>query len=266
MRTAIALTRAAWLSAASYRFSMVVSLLGLAGTAVPLFFIAKALQPMMAASIASQGDQYFAFLVMGMVALTVVASAVNTLPAAIGSGIANGTLEAQLATPAGLPALLAGLGGYSMSWTALRGAVLVLTAALLGASFEWSRLPIGLAVLALIVLAHLPIGLAAAAGVMAFRSAGALPQGALVASTFLGGVYYPTSVIPSWLRAAADFVPLSYGLRALRRTMLEEQAGAAVMPDVLMLAAFALVGGGIAVLLFQLALRHAQRTGGTGQY
>ena len=39
----------------------------------------------------------------------------------------------------------------------------------------------------------------------------------LAASTLLGGVYYPTTVIPSWLASASEFVPLGYGLRALRQ-------------------------------------------------
>lgn len=266
MRAALALTRAAWLSAASYRFGLLVSLVGLAAGAVPIYFVAGALQPLMAESIRTEGAQYFAFLVVGMVALTFVGSAVSTLPSAIGGGIANGTLEAQLATPTRLPALLAGLCGHALTWTGLRALVLLGAAAALGAPIAWERLPAGLAVVALIVLAHLPIGLAAAAGVVAFRSAASLPQMALVASTLLGGVYYPTTVIPSWLAAASDLVPLSHGLRALRRTMLDDAGATTVMPDVLRLALFALVGGVLSVALFRLALRHAQRTGGTGHY
>lgn len=266
MRAALALTRAAWLSAASYRFGLLVSLAGLAASVVPIFFVARALQPVMAESIRAEGSQYFAFLVVGMIALTFVASAVSTLPSAIGGGIASGTLEAQLATPARLPALLVGLCGHSITWTALRALVLLGAAAALGAPVAWERLPAGLAVMALIVLAHAPIGLLAAACVAAFRSAGAIPQLALVVSTFLGGVYYPTTVVPSWLATVSDFVPLSHGLRALRRTMLDDAGASAVMPDVLRLALFALVAGVVAVLVFRLALRHAQRTGSTGHY
>ena len=38
--------------------------------------------------------------------------------------------------------------------------------------------------------------------------------------SLLGGVYYSTSVIPEVVRPLASVVPLTYGLRALRRTLL----------------------------------------------
>ena len=48
-----------------------------------------------------------------------------------------------------------------------------------------------------------------------------LPGGVLAASSFLGGVYHPTHVIPSFgLQLVSRMLPLSYGLRALRQAVL----------------------------------------------
>ncbi|MFT5435055.1 MAG: hypothetical protein ACI9OJ_005772, partial [Myxococcota bacterium] len=48
MRSVLALLRASWLSATSYRLRILMSFSGLIFTVVPLFFVARALDPMVA--------------------------------------------------------------------------------------------------------------------------------------------------------------------------------------------------------------------------
>ena len=266
MREAVALVRASWLSATSYRLAMAFSLGSLVVMVVPVYFVAEALQPVMAESIRTQGEHYFAFLLVGMVAFAFLGTAVSALPASISSGIGTGTLEALLGTRAPLSSLLAGLMGYPFIWTAIRSAVLLATGVLLGAQLAASSVPLAAAILLLIVLAYAPFGLMAAGLVLAFRTAGPLPQAVLVASGLLGGVYYPTHVIPSWIQEVSRAVPLTYGLRALRRTLLEGAPASAVMGDLGILIAFIAVLGGASALLFAWALRYGRRAGTLAQY
>jgi ABC-2 type transport system permease protein len=262
----LALMRVSMLTAASYRLSLVISLVGLLASVVPLYFVANALQPVMADAIRSQGGQYFAFVLVGMIAFSFIPAAMNSIPGAIGGGISTGTLETLTSTPTRLPTLLAGLVGYSFCWLILRSLLLVAAGSLLGAQFVWSSLAVGTGILALTVLAYLPIGLIAASLVLAFRTAGPLVQGVSVLSVLLGGVYYPTHVIPSWIETLSFAVPLTYGLRALRQTVLEGLPLASVLPDVGILAAFAAVLLVLGVVVFQYALRYARRVGTLSQY
>ncbi len=85
-------------------------------------------------------------------------------------------------------------------------------------------------------------------------------------SILLGGVYYPTKVIPSWIEYIADWVPLTYGLRALRRLLLEGASFSSVLPDVLTLTAFGLALSSASVVAFAIALRYAKRSGTLAQY
>ena len=57
----------------------------------------------------------------------------------------------------------------------------------------------------------------------------------------MGGIHYPSHVIPSWIGQLAAVVPLTYGLRALRQLFLAGQPIAAVAGDLAVLAAFATV-------------------------
>ena len=87
-----------------------------------------------------------------------------------------------------------------------------------------------------------------------------------MASTFLGGVYYPITVIPGWIKSISAFIPLTYGLTALRGVLLEGNSITTVWRDIAILGAFtagALVVSGIG---FRAALRYARQVGNLAQY
>ena len=266
MHKAWALIRSNWLAATSYKLSFIFSFGSLILSIVPIFFISGALQKTMADVIKGQGDQYFAFLVVGLISLNVVSSTVNALPSGLQTATSTGTLEALLATPTSLSALLAGLSGYEVLLSLLRGFVMLVAAGLLGAHVAWLRLGVSIPIIALVVLAHLPIAVITAAMVLAFRTRGPLPQIVMLASTFLGGVYYPTTVIPGGIEAISAFLPLTYGLKALRAVLLEGRSLTAVWRDVSILFAFTVVTLVASVVAFKAALGYARRVGNLAQY
>lgn len=265
-RAALAMTRAQWLTAMSYRVGAIVSLVGTVAAVVPTLLVARALQPVMAGAISGEGHQYFGFLLLGTVTFTFLPIAINTLPGGIASSISNGTLEMVLGTPTAPAVLLSGFMGYSLLWTALRAFLLLAAGALLGARFDLGHAPLASGILLLIFLAHVPIGLIAGASILAFRTAGSLPQATLVLSTLLGGVYYPTHVIPGWLRPFSDLFPLSYGLRALRRVFMDGATVAQIAPDLTQMMLMTIVLFAAGTLVFSLALHYAMRNGSLSEY
>ena len=266
MHKAWALIRANWLAASSYKLGFVMSFGSLVLSIVPIFFVARALQTTMANVIQGQGDQYFAFLVVGLISLNLVTSTIYALPGGLQNATSTGTLEAMLATPTSITALLVGLSGYEILFSLLRSAVMLVAAGLLGAHVEWLRLGASLPIIGLVVLAHLPIAIVTAAMVLAFRTRGPLPQLVLIASSFLGGVYYPTTVIPGWIESISAFVPLTYGLTALRAVLLEGRSIASVWREVAILASITVIATAVTALMFRAALRHARKIGNLAQY
>lgn len=266
MREACALIRAAWLTAASYRVGMILSIVGLAGVVVPLYFIANALQPAMAGTIAAESSQYFAFVIIGAVTFSLVATSATALPGALDGAIGRGTLEVILGTPARLPAVCVGLIGYAVLWSLLRAAILVAVALLLGTRIVWPSAGTAIAVLAMTMLCYVGISLVIAALILTFRTAGPLTTGVLTGSMFLGGVYYPARVIPSWIRELSDVTPLTYGLRAVRQLLLRGDGFAAVSHDVAALALMMLVSLALGTAAFVFALAQARRAGTLATY
>ena len=171
-----ALLRASWFQARSYRLSLAMQVGGLILTVVPTFFISRALQQMMADAIAAEADQYFAFVLVGSVALTLVGAAMSTLPGAISGGIPTGYFESLLMTRASVPSILGGLTSYGLLLTMVRGTVMLVAGWVLGARIAWSLIVPGLFILALLVAAHWGIGMISAALVVAFRTAGPLRE------------------------------------------------------------------------------------------
>jgi ABC-2 type transport system permease protein len=266
IRKAVALFRASWQSALTYRLRLVLSIGSMLLALIPVFIVARALNPVMEESIANEGGEYFAFLLVGLLVLSLLTTMVTSLPAAVGSGIGTGTLEAMLATPTSLPALLGGMMGYSVVWTAIRCILVLAGGVALGMHVALDRLLPAAFIVLLIVLAYLPIGLLGAAAVVAFRTAGPFGRIALAVSALGGGVYYPTHVIPDAIQGVSTIIPLTYGLRALRRTILDGMSLPAVAADVAILACFAAVLFAIGSYALLAALRYSRRVGTLSHY
>ena len=266
MRKVLALVRANWLTALSYRLDTFFSFFGLFIGIIPLYFISKALQPMMAKAIRSEAPEYFGFMVVGWIGFTLVSTAVSALHGALGGEIATGSFEALMSTPTPLVTLMAGMTGQALSMSLIRSAVMFAFACAFGTHVVWSAAPTSIGILALIVLSYLPFGIFAAALVLGFRTTGPFPSLVLTGSALLGGVYYPTQVIPSWLERLSSLVPLKYGLKALRRSLLDGAPLSASVPDLTVLLAMTAVGLAVSLVAFSWALRYAKRAGTLAQY
>lgn len=266
MNRIVAFLRKDGLVAASYRMNMILSVASLLTLVVPMFFIAGALQPVVGGAIASEGGEYFAFVVAGMATYQLVIAAVGSLPTAVATGLRTGTFEVMLTTPTRLPTLLLGMVSYPLAWAALRAGAMLGAGALLGASYAFDRIAIVIVIWAAIAMAYVPFGILAGALLIVTRTTGPLPGAVLTASMLLGGVYYPTHVIPSWLQHLSDAVPLTYGLRSMRRVLAADVRVSEVAFDLGIVVLLAAVLTSISLVAFNLALARARRSGSLAHY
>ena len=147
-----------------------------------------------------------------------------------------------------------------------RGWIMLFVSALLGADLAFQRLPEILLIVALLIVAHIGVGLIATAAVVAFRTSFSIPEFVMMASSFLGGVYWPTSAIPSWIRQVSEALPISYGLRALRLALLEGRPLSAIAGDVSALAGYGSLLMVVGILALTRALAYARGRGTLSQY
>jgi len=267
MRSIFAMIRASFLTATSYRLAMVLSMAGLLVALVPVYFVSGALQQTAEESIRLEGGVLFGFLVVGMAATYLYTAAVSAPARALSGGISSGTLEALLVTRASLPQIVVGLVGYGILWNALRVIIVVVAAAVVGLQVTWGGVPLAVVVMALMVAGYFALGLLAASLVLVFRTPGPVVGAVLIVSALLGGVYYPTTVIPiAWLEELSAYVPVLYALRPARQLLLAGAPASEVIDDVLMLSGYAAVLLAVAMLVFARALRYARSAGTLAQY
>jgi len=127
-----------------------------------------------------------------------------------------------------------------------------------------------LALLLLVFLLVIPIiygiGIAFASLVLRFKEANAMVF--LVRGIFMifCGVTFPIEVLPSWMRAVATWLPLTYAIRDIRAVVLANATFAEILPDLQILTAFALVTPALGYILFYVTERRSRRTGSLAQY
>lgn len=266
MHSVLALMRVSFLTATSYRLATVLSLVALVVSVIPLYFVAGALQPVVAESIRAEGGQYFGFLIVGIASTYVMMSALTAVPGAIGGSLGSGTFEAMLVTRTRLPVVIAGMSAYGFAQSLLRAAILLAGARIVGVEMHWLSLPLVLVFVALMSVAYSAIGIVAASLVLVFRTSGPLITAVIAGSGLLGGVYYSTAVIPDWLQYLSAAVPLTYALRGMRMLLLGGAGAGEVMNDLSALTFIAATGFVAAVLVFGAALRYARRAGTLSLY
>ena len=98
------------------------------------------------------------------------------------------------------------------------------------------------------------------------RSPAAIPQAVLVLSTVIGGVYFPTSVLPTAVVPVAEWVPLTPALRALRQTLLLGYPLSSVIDDLVSSLLLAVMCLALGVLSVRWAFGYARRAGSLAQY
>jgi len=252
--------------ALSYKFTFFSSFAGLLFSTATFYFVAR-LVPAGVPSLAPFGGDYFSFAVVGVAFSSLLGMFQSGLPAVIRSAQVSGTLEAVLVTPAPLPTVLFGSSLYPLVFQAFRTLLyLALAVLLFGMKLgpvDWAG---ALVVFALTVLCFLSVGILSASFVLVYKMGN--PFGWLLggAAGLLGGMVFPVSLLPPWIRWASSFLPVTYALDGMRRSLLASTGFAAVLPDAAALAAFNLVLLPLSLLAFRAAVRKAKRDGTLTHY
>ncbi len=221
------------LCASSYPLAFLFQAAGLLSTVLAFFFLgelvsssagsggaaAAAAHP---SALAGYGGAYFPFVLVGLLMHEFHNTCVGGMSAAVRRMQLEGTLEFTAATVCSWRWLLPGTLLYPLAWTFLR-ASLCLGAALVLAgpgAFDAGGVPSLLAVLLVSGVLFCALGMASASFVLLLRKGNPVEWILSQAGVLLGGVYYPLSVLPSWLRPASALVPLTWALEAARHAVL----------------------------------------------
>jgi ABC-2 type transport system permease protein len=113
--------------------------------------------------------------------------------------------------------------------------------------YWWMSIP----VIVVGTLAFLSIGLLAGAWAKTEEAANGIAQLVVLPMAFLSGSFFPLDSAPKWLRTISEVLPLRHLNQAMLDVMVRGKGPAAVLPELGILAGFAIVVSLLAVRLFR---------------
>jgi ABC-2 type transport system permease protein len=212
-------------------------------------------------------DDYFAYVVIGMVALTVITSTLQTGPSAVRQELVAGTFERMLVSPFGA---LAGVVSM-MTFPFLYGiglSLLTLGVAdvFFGMHVTWGDSPLALPAAILAAASFVPLGILVAAAVIAIKQAESLTSFVIAGMSLVAGLYFPVALLPDWIRWTSEVQPLTPSVNLLRHYLIGMPYDGSVALGFLKLAGFAIVLLPISAAVLATAIKVGRRRGTVTEY
>jgi ABC-2 type transport system permease protein len=252
--------------AVTYKFSFISSVTGILLSSATFYFVAK-LVPRGSPSLGPFGGDYFSFAVVGVAFAGLLGMFQEGLSAVVRSAQLSGTLEALLVTPVPVPTILFGSSLYSLIFQVVRTVLhLAVAAVFFGLALGRVNVAGVLAVGLLTVLCFLSVGVLSASFILVYKTGNPFSWIMGTVSGLLGGVVFPVSLLPPWIRWISSLLPVTYALDGMRKSLLTSAPFADVLPDVAALAVFVAVLLPLSLVVFRLAVRKAKRDGTLSHY
>ncbi len=257
-RKALAFLRRDLVTDLSYKVSFAIEAIDIAIGVAAFFFLSRLL------GADPQGYDPFEFILVGIA----VNGALSTTLASFANGIegdsGSKSLKALLVTPTSPQALVVLSSLYPILRASLDLLLYVVGGLAFGLSFASVNVGGALLVFALSLLAFASLGVLSAAYTLVLKKGEPILWLSGALSWLLGGVFFPVDLLPAALQQAAQLLPITHALEALRALLLSGADLAAVSTHVIVLAGFAFVGLPLAMVVFGTAVRWGQRSGTLG--
>ena len=267
LRVLVAFVRRELAALGGYRTAFVIRILGFGLTVGSLLFLSRFVGAAVNPHLAVYRGNYLGFVVLGFLGTDFQQVGVSVLAQRIRMAQVRGTLEAEVATPAPPWMVLGAPPVYEFCTAALRSTAYLLGAKLLLgldlSHLNWLSL---LVAVPLIIAAFSGLGLLAAATTMLVRRLNPVAMVIGSLSFFLSGVMYPVTVLPAWLRAVGQVLPLTHALAVLRGALLVGSSLGELRSSLLALLIFAGLLAPVGAAMFAFALRRARIDGSLSHY
>ena len=266
LRTLIAFLKRDFLIEVSYRTSFIMQAFGIFFSVLIWYFVSRVVSaPRTTPGL--EGMDYFSYVLVGLALLHYLSSAMMSFAGKIRSEQMSGTLEAMLVTPTPIGTIVLGSSLWDFLLTSVKVlAYLVIGTAFFGVVLRLESLLPAVLIIGLTILAFSGIGILGAAFVLYLKRGDPITYLVSSVSALFGSVFYPPEDMPAWMEELSRFLPITYALRALRRSILKGTPLVELLPDLRMLLLFVAILLPTGILAFRLAVRKARQEGSLVQY
>lgn len=251
----------------SYKLGFTIDLLSVCLSATTFYFVSKLFGRAAETVLHAYGGDYFAFVIIGIAFSTYQSVGLNSFAQSLRQEQFINTLEPLLMTPVTLPRFLLGSSLWDFFYATMQvGLYLTLGLTVFGLDARAASFGPALAILALTLAAFMGMGVLAAAFIMRYKRGNPVTWLLTSASELLGGVFFPTEILPDWLKTLAQAVPMTHALSGLRKALLMGAGWADVAPQMLALTVFIVIAWPVGVFCFAAALKRTRADGSLSHY
>ena len=246
----------------SYRSQVVAQFVGPLFTITLFYYISHLLT---AKSIHSPGG-YFGFVIVGLVIVQILTISMGVMPVTVRQELVSGTIERFLVSAHGPVNGIVGTMLFPLINAVFSGVLLLTLATLVFGLPLAATSVIAIPVALLGTLAFMPFAFFLVSLVMAFKQASSATQFIVAGVAIVGGLYFPTSLLPGWIRWASDVQPFTPATDLLRHLLVDTPLAHPVLVELLKLVGFVVVLLPAGLVLLRASIRYGQRTGTVAEY
>ena len=221
-RKAGAFLKKDFINQTSYRLSFVLNILSIF-LSVYIFFIFSKLFEGTNSYLEEYGNDYFFFLIIG-IAISDLALRISSI---INTEVRNyqltGLFEEIINLRESTTSILLFSLIYPIFYSLMR-LIIYLVAAVLFFNLNLSYANLGFIIIALmlVIFSFIGISLISGAYAIAFKKGNPLSAINQISVMVLGGVFFPTTILPPWLSTISQFIPITHALEVIRYLFLPE--------------------------------------------
>lgn len=251
----------------SYKVSFFSDIVNLAFQVFIFYFIGQLIDPAKLPQFGGSQTTYLEYVALGIALGAFVRVALRQIAGTFRDEQYQGTLECLMLTPTRAVTIQLGSLVYELIYVPIRTVIfLAVIAVAFGLSFDVGGILPAMVVLLALTPFVWGLGVAAAAGVIAFRRGEGGVGFIATLLTISSGAYFPLTVFPSWLQTLAEANPFAIALDAMRHAVLGGTGWSEVVPTLAELVPLAAVSVVAGHLLYSRALRREFRRGSLGEY
>jgi ABC-2 type transport system permease protein len=250
----------------TYRFSFLFQVVSVLLSITSYYFLARFIGSSFVPDLNSYGGDYFAFVLIGVALHDYLSTSLNAFSRIIRESQLGGTLETLLSTETSLSTIILSSAAYPFLWTSLSVVLyLVLGVVLFGVHLTGNWAAAGL-ILILAIVVFSGFGILSASLIMVFKRGSPIAWLFGGLSWLLGGVLYPVTVLPEWLRLVSSLLPITYAIEGMRAALLQAAPWPQLWHSLGPLLLFALVVLPLSLLSFHTATQRTRITGTLAHY
>ncbi|MEW6716779.1 MAG: ABC transporter ATP-binding protein/permease [Chloroflexota bacterium] len=251
----------------SYRVAFFLSFLNILFSVAVFYFISKLIGPTALPYLEPYGGDYFAFVLIGIAIAGYFGVGLSGFANSLRQAQTTGTLEAMLTTPTPVTTIILSSSLWSYLLTTLRFVVYLAVGVLLSPiPINRGNYPLAFLILLLTIGAFSSLGIIAASFIMVLKRGDPITWVFNAFAGLLGGVYFPLTILPSWLQTIAKLFPITYALEAMRKVLLQGASFQEVWIDLMALTIFCFAGVPLSLIVFRMAVQRAKVEGSLTHY